>query len=109
MKIPESVRIGGVEYEVKFVDYLSNGTSLAYGHISYDDSVIELSGTAGTSHQKRCLILWHEIIHGIVEHANMVVAESNEEEIVDTIAKGVYQVLQDNGARMFDLKGGESE
>lgn len=109
MKIPESVRIGGVEYGVEFVDYLSNGTSLAYGHISYDDSVIELSGTAGTSHQKRCLILWHEIIHGIVEHANMVVAESNEEEIVDTIAKGVYQVLQDNGARMFDLKGGESE
>ena len=109
MKIPESVRIGGVEYAVNFVDHLSHGATLAYGHISWDDSVIELSGTVGTSHQKRCTTLWHEIIHGIVEHANIDITNSDEEAIVDTIAKGVYQVLQDNGARFFDLKDGEQK
>lgn len=103
MKIPESVRIGGVEYAVTYVDNLRHGSQAAYGHISFDDSVIELSGTDGTEHQKRCMILWHEIIHGIVEHANMDIPNSDEESIVDTIAKGVYQVLQDNGRRFFDI------
>ena len=103
MKIPESVRIGGVEYEIQYVDHLSNGNVLAYGHICWDDSVIELSGTEGTSHQKRCCTLWHEIIHGVVEHANLDIPNSDEESIVDTIAKGVYQVLQDNGGRFFDI------
>ena len=27
----------------------------------------------------------------------------NEESIVDMFAKGIYQVLQDNGSRFFDL------
>lgn len=109
MKIPETVRIGGVDYDVKIVDHLNNGTVIAYGHISFDDSVIELSGTVGTGHQKRCMTLWHEIIHGIVEHANMDIKNSDEEAIVDTIAKGVYQVLQDNGGKLFDLKKVEAE
>ena len=108
MKIPESIRIGGVEYEVKYVDHLARGSTLAYGCISYDDAAIALSGTEGVSHQKRCLTLWHEIIHGIIEHANMDMANSDEEAIVDTIAKGVYQVLQDNGARLFDIKTEEA-
>lgn len=104
MKIPDTIRIGGVEYAVKIVDHLNNGTSMAYGHISFEDSIIELSGTIGTGHQKRCMTLWHEIIHGIVEHANMDIANSSEEAIVDTIAKGVYQVLQDNCGSMYDLQ-----
>ena len=83
MKIPESVRIGGVEYAVNYVDHLAHDATLAYGHIIWDDSVIELSGTVGTSHQKRCMTLWHEIIHGIVEHANISIADSDEEAIVD--------------------------
>jgi hypothetical protein len=28
----------------------------------------------------------------------------NEEAVVDMFAKGIYQVLQDNGARLFDIK-----
>ena len=101
MKIPESIRIAGVEYEVQYVPHLNNGTNLAYGHIDYENSVIELSDTLGTEHQKRCKILWHEILHGIVENNGMQI--ENEEAIVDMFAKGIYQVLQDNGARLFDL------
>lgn len=102
MKIPESIRIAGVEYEVRYVPHLNNGTNLAYGHIDYENSVIELSDTLGTEHQKRCKILWHEILHGIVENNGMQI--ENEEDIVDMFAKGIYQVLQDNGARLFDLQ-----
>ena len=108
MKIPESVRIAGVEFEVKYVPNLNNGTNLAYGHIDYENSIISLSDTNGTEHQRRCQILWHEILHGIRENNGMQI--ENEEAVVDMFARGIYQVLQDNGARFFDIcdckKGG---
>ena len=102
MKIPDSVRIHGVEYSVKYTDNLNNGTNVCYGHIDYDNSCIELSATHGTEHQKRCQVLWHEILHGIREQNGMMI--ENEEAVVDMFAKGIYQVLQDNGARLFDIK-----
>ena len=101
MKIPGSIRIAGVEYEVVLVPHLMNGATAAYGHIDFENSRISLSDTFGTEHQKRCLILWHEILHGIREANGMVI--DNEEQIVEMFAKGIYQVLQDNGARLFDL------
>lgn len=69
MKIPEKVRIGGVEYAIKYEPNLRLGNGLCYGICKYDGLVIE-----------------------------------NEEEVVEMFAKGIYQVLQDNGARLFDLK-----
>ena len=101
MKIPSSVRIAGVEYEIEFVPHLNNGEQLAYGHIDYDNSCIRLSDTAGVEHQKRCRILWHEILHGIREASGLEI--ENEEAVVEMFARGIYQVLQDNGARFFDL------
>lgn len=101
MKITESIRIAGVEYKVNVVPNLMNGSTAAYGHIDYDNSTIELSDTFGIEHQKRCCILWHEILHGIREANGMEI--ENEESIVDMFAKGIYQVLQDNGSRFFDL------
>lgn len=102
MKIPDSIRIHGVEYTVKYTDSLNNGINVCYGHIDYENSCIELSATHGTEHQKRCQVLWHEILHGIREQNGMTV--ENEEAVVDMFARGIYQVLQDNGARLFDIK-----
>lgn len=101
MKIPESIRIGGVEYAVVYTPNLNNGWNLAYGHIDYENCLIELSDTCGKAHEKRCKTLWHEILHGIREHAGLEI--ENEEAVVDMFAKGIYQVLQDNGGRLFDL------
>lgn len=101
MKIPESVRIGGVEYAVKYDENVRIGNQLCYGAISYDDSTITLSTNDGTGHQRRCVTLWHEILHGIREHSGMEI--ENEEEIVEMFSKGIYQVLQDNGRRLFDI------
>lgn len=110
MKIPDSIRIGGIEYPIKYTANLRHESSIAYGHISYDDCLIELSETDGTAHEKRCIILWHEILHGITEHAGLDFENADKETIVDTIAKGVYQVLQDNGGKLFDLvKRGEQD
>jgi hypothetical protein len=101
MKIPKSVRIAGVEYSVDIVPNLMHGATAAYGHIDYENSIISLSDTFGTEHQKRCQVLWHEILHGIRENNGMEI--ENEETVVDMFAKGIYQVLQDNGGRFFDI------
>lgn len=101
MKIPESVRIGGVEYAISYVENLRYGNQLAYGHIDYDNCKIELSATDGIGHQKRCQTLLHEILHGVRQHAGLEI--ENEEAVIEMFAKGIYQVLQDNGGRLFDL------
>lgn len=101
MKIPESIRIGGVEYEIQHKELVRIENNICYGSIDYSESVINLSDGDGGGHQHQCVTLWHEILHGIFNHACMKV--ENEEEIVEVLAKGIYQVLQDNGRRLFDI------
>lgn len=102
MKIPDSVRIGGVEYEVfDNQPSLNDGENLLYGQIDYRESTIRLSDLC-EGHQMKCITLLHEILHGIRNHAGLEI--ENEEEVVDMFARGLYQVLQDNGGRLFDLK-----
>lgn len=102
MKIPKSVRIGGVEYEViDNVSGLNDGQNVLAGEINYNDSVIRLNEVVA-GHQMKCIALWHEILHGIRNHAGIEIED--EETVVELFARGIYQVLQDNGARLFDLK-----
>lgn len=101
MKIPDSVRIGGVEYPIVYKENLNDGSRMLYGQISYDDCEICMSAENGTSHQFRCLTLWHEILHGLRNNNGMEI--ENEEAVVEMFAKGIYQVLQDNASRFFDI------
>lgn len=102
MKIPAEVRIGGVEYTVvEDCPSLNDGQNLLYGEIDYRDSEIRLTDIV-KGHQTKCITLWHEILHGIRNHAGLEI--ENEEEVVEMFAKGIYQVLQDNGGRFFDLR-----
>jgi hypothetical protein len=48
-----------------------------------------------------CVTLWHEILHVICSQADINLGEE-EEQVVDKIAYGIYQVLQDNGKAFFD-------
>lgn len=100
MIIPNSIRIGGVEYSILYEPNVRNGNDVCYGMICYDDTTIRLSTTDGTEHQHQCITLWHEILHGIIEHSCMEV--ENEEAVVEMLSKGIFQVLQDNERRLFD-------
>ena len=102
MKIPDSIRIGGIEYPIDKVSNLRDGNKILYGQIDYDSSQIHMSDTDCKSHDMLCVVLWHEILHGIANHSGLEI--KNEETIIEMFSKGIYQVLQDNGARLFDLK-----
>lgn len=101
MKIPNSIRIGGVDYSIEHQENVRLGNVICYGTIDYTTSTILISTTDSVGHQHKCITLWHEIMHGIFEHACS--HPENEEEIVDILSKGIYQVLQDNGMALFDI------
>lgn len=105
MKIPDSVRIGGIDYEVAQVPDLNDGNNILYGRIIYGQSIIQIN-SSNQGHQHRCIALWHEILHGILEHAHLKIEE--DELVVDVLSKGIYQVLQDNAGKFFDIKDGDA-
>jgi len=93
MKIPDSVRIGGVVYAVRYEKRLNNGSNLAYGHIDYDKALIRLASNL-QSFQGECQTFLHEILHGIAKHFGLDVED--DEETIDKLARGLYMVIADN-------------
>ena len=108
MKIPNSVRIAGVEYCVIEHEHLDDGKSVLRGQIDFCSNKIALNIGLELDCQRRCITLLHEILHGIWYNAGIDEQyDDAEEEIVEKLAKGLYMVLQDNGARLFDLREAE--
>ena len=101
MKIPEKIRIGGVEFTVVVEPRLNDGQRMLTGQIRYMECQIAIAEES--SHEYRCLSMWHEIMHGIEDQAQLDLGDQKER-IVEAFARGVYQVLQDNGGRLFDLE-----
>lgn len=103
MKIPESVRISGLEYRVKEVPLLTDGLHELSGQIDYRTQTIKLSQAGYPKNGSKALTLWHEIIHGILMDRGLELDDDTEEAVCEAVARGVYQVLQDNADRFFDL------
>lgn len=99
MKIPKSVRISGVEYDVILVPDLNDRLNLLYGEIDHEKCLIKISSTSCESIHMKCITLLHEILHGIRNSSGVEI--DNEEQIVDMFSRGLYQVLQDNQGRLF--------
>ena len=93
MKIPESVKIGGIVYPVKFEDRLNNGTELCTGHIDYNFQQIQLDKNLQGEQGKEQTLL-HEILHGIAHHFDLKV--DDDEDTIDKLATGLYMVIVDN-------------
>lgn len=100
MNIPEKIRIGGVDFTVKYEDRLNNGTILAYGHIDYDNALIRLAPNL-QSKQGECQTLLHEVFHGIAKHFDIPIGE--DEDQIDKMARGLYMVIMDNPGMFTEL------
>jgi hypothetical protein len=93
MNIPDKVRIGGMDYEIKYEARLNDGSQLLCGQIDYNNTIIKLAPNL-QSNQNECQTLLHEIIHGIVHHFELEI--DGDEDTVDKLAKGLYMVISDN-------------
>lgn len=86
------IRIGAIDYDVREVISLRNDDDERLdGQIDYVECVIRT--VVSCSEQMRRVILWHEILHGILTQAGI---EEQPEALIDVIAYGVTQVLRDN-------------
>ncbi len=102
MKIPESVRINGVDFSVELIAHLNDGVHKLHGLANFCTCSIAIDPDS-QEHQMKCITLWHEILHVILHNAQIDLPEDEEERIVTALSNGVYQVLQDNGRKLFDI------
>ena len=90
MKIPNSVRIGGVEYTVKREMDLNDGANMLYGRVDWEPSEILLKHGMGQQHSG--MTLWHEIVHAMLYHGCAELDEETEERVAEVLGLGLYQV-----------------
>jgi len=89
----ESVKIGGITYPISRVDDLRDESQKLDGWIRYRPYSIQLD--SGIGEQGERVVLWHEILHGILTQAG-ISYEDEHESVLDALAYGISQVLQDN-------------
>lgn len=104
MKIPSDVRINGIDYPVVYEARLNDGAHICHGQSLFDDCLIKLNPDS-QAQQKQCVTLWHEILHILIDNAKLTIED--EERVVTALSSGIYQVLQDNGRKLFDLTTSE--
>lgn len=96
MNIPETVRIGSIDYKIELtkapivLDYKQ-----CNGIIDYTQSKIILDSNT-LEQQQLELTLLHEIVHGMLHDRGL--EEQSNEPLVDAIAYALHQLIRDNSA-----------
>jgi Zn-dependent peptidase ImmA (M78 family) len=94
MKIPKKVKIGWREFQINENEgKRDDNGSLLDGQISYEERTIYLNKDYGIEQEKVSLL--HEIMHGIFNkqgHSEW----RTDENLVDAIAEGLYELINDN-------------
>lgn len=95
MKIPNTVKIDGMNYTIKLTNetIMNEDYKVLLGRINYNLCEIVLDGNANEQTIKATLM--HEIVHGIMKERNIDM-QTEEETFIDEIAKGFYNLLNDN-------------
>lgn len=95
MNIPKTINIGGINYQIKYVEELHDDKNMLEGLISFGDCTISLNKSSNEQVQKMTFI--HEVLHGIINHMNIKLkSDDEEEELVEALSKGITQVLSGN-------------
>lgn len=85
-----SVNICGLDYEIIYSDTLIKEKQLS-GEIDYINQVITLDGTV--SDEKKTIILYHEIVHGIFQELGYTYLH-DDEVLVSSISSMMYHSIK---------------
>lgn len=96
MTLPDTIKIGPVEYAVKKKTDLhtvnTEGKKLYLnGHVSFDDLEIRIAHE--TPDQQKVCILWHEAVHAMLYHAGQ---DNDDEPKVLALGYALVQFVRDN-------------
>jgi hypothetical protein len=102
MEFPKTIKIGGHDYKVLF-PYSFKERSDFNGQADNEINEIRVCGVDGCGNQRpeSCIAVTmiHEILHSISHVSGMRVLNSGskeDEQIIEMMANGLYQVLHDN-------------
>jgi len=87
------VRIGPIVYQIVEVDGLKENGRGLFGEVKYGSCEIRVEGR-NCGQQKRQTI-WHEVVHIILTQVGLA-KDAGREGLVDSLAYGMLQVVQDN-------------
>jgi hypothetical protein len=85
------LKIGPINYRIKKVSKLNNGSSRLYGQIEYSQDIIRIA--KDNKPQKARQSLWHEALHGILFNAGY---RDEDEQLVDILASGIMEIINEN-------------
>lgn len=92
MKIPEDVKVSGFTYKVIRTDEsFAVGSDVCDGIHCFSDQLIKVSNHGDVAYQQ--FVFLHELSHAILE---CYCPKFNCEEVSESLAKGLYQVIIDN-------------
>lgn len=101
MKIPDKIRIGGVDHLIKKVPDLIHEYKIAYGQIDYDSHEIRINPNLSDD-QGQCQTLLHEMLHGLTRFLGMDKL-NHDEDSIDKLANGLYMIIKDNPDMFKDV------
>lgn len=114
MKIPKKIRLNGINYDIEWVENLSDGVYVLDGQIDHKSSVIKLNPDTN-GYQQQCIVFLHEVCHAFLDLYDIENkgtderVPKSEEAIVELFARAMYQFLQDNGKKLFDIKDPQND
>ena len=103
MNLPSKIKIGGHQYAVVF-PYVFTERFDRVGDIDYSKKVIRISkdyASEPRSNSSIAVSIIHEILHGINNRSGGIIFPDDDEDKIDILSEGIYQVLIDNP----ELKG----
>ena len=84
------IKIGNVVYRIKRIKRLIDGGDVLFGQINYKKSTIKLTKRMSNQHERQTI--WHEAIHAIAHQTGAKI----DEQLVEILASGIMQVINDN-------------
>lgn len=92
MKIPDKIKIGGIEYKIEFTKEIDDSIhkSEYIGRVLFRKNKILILDSYPI--EKKFRVMLHEIIHVLDEDFKMEMSEEN----LCRLEAGLYQVLKDN-------------
>lgn len=99
MKIPKKLKIGGFIWTIVENQDVNNESNV-FGSTHYKKQKLFVEPLLNITQQKREQCLFHEIMHALWWQTGLFERYKDtpkmEEEIIQTLSNGLYQVLKDN-------------
>lgn len=95
MQIPKKVRIGGIDYKVIHKpNPVSGENAVCYGVFDSERCEIQLNSERDMHPDRQGITFLHELLHGAIFECG--IESDDEEKLVNTMARGLYQIIKDN-------------